>query len=117
MTIYFNEKLFPLNALPSNVDTNEFWVKSFTGLSFKFVRTSSACPLQYDVFDEKGNRIGYVWYRARFFYVSLYGELVLEIVDEYLDTWSDWRFVDWATTVIAAGYSKIGMERERVRER
>ena len=123
MQVKFNKDLFPINKLP-DVNCGEFQVQAYNGLKFKFerisFRTSIPCPiLQYYVFDANGKRIGQVKYYARFFSVYLYGERILEMTCDTgeLDEWADWQFVDCATTVIAAGYSKIGMHRERVRER
>lgn len=39
-------------------------------MSLKFVKTCSACPEQYDVFDSDGNEVGYVRLRHGFFRVA-----------------------------------------------
>lgn len=105
MKFEFNENLMPFNKLPDDV-SGTFVVKSHTGREFIFEQTSVAFPLQYDVYDISGRRVGYVRYRSERFSVELFGESVFFGSGKELEEWPDWRFVDLALLIIAAGYEK-----------
>lgn len=106
MKFEFNENLMPFNKLPENVN-GTFLVTSHMGTKFVFEQTSVAFPLQYDVYDISGRKIGYVRYRSELFTVELFEERVFCGSGEELEEWPDWRFVDLALLVIAAGYEKL----------
>ena len=67
------DKRKALAELINVLDANNIVADQFHVSGFEFMRTCSACPEQYDVFDKDGNQVGYVRLR--------YGNLKCEYPD------------------------------------
>ena len=108
----FNKKVLQMadeKPLPKNPFPVSFTKNAANGMKLRFVRTSVAAPLQFNVFDEvKRTMCAYVRYKSGRFtvYTPDLSEVMMEIIDESMEAWDDENFVSWAVSVIEVWYNK-----------